>query len=65
MNLVTTLNSLIAYLLDAVVLRAAKLLPIAGAGVTYTPGSTWRVDARKEGNSRVLQVGGYEACIDL
>lgn len=65
MNLVTTFNSFTASMLDAVAVLAAKLLPVAGAGVTYTPGRAWRVDAWKEGGSRVLQVGGYEACIDL
>lgn len=65
MNLFTTLNHFIATMLDALALRAAKVLPVAGAGVTFTPGTAWRVDAWKEGTSRVLQVGGYEVCIDL
>lgn len=35
MNPVATLNAFIASLLDAVAVMAAKLLPVAGAGVTY------------------------------
>lgn len=65
MNPVSTLNAFIASLLDAVAMMAAKLLPVAGAGVTYTHGSAWRVDAWKEGGSVILQVGGYEACMDF
>lgn len=65
MNPVSTLNAFIASLLDAVAIMAAKFLPIAGAGVIYTPGLAWRVGAWKEGGSVVLQVGGYEACMDF
>lgn len=58
MNPVSTLNAFTASLLDAVAVMAAKLLPVAGAGVTYTRGSGWRVTAWKEGGSVILQVGG-------
>jgi hypothetical protein len=59
------LNSLIASLLDSVAIHAHKVLPIAGAGVTYTKGKTFRIDAWKDPGSYTLQLGGYEACIDL
>lgn len=65
MNLLTTLNSAIASLLDTAAVHAHKVLPIRGAWVGYTPGLSFRVDYWKDGSSRVLQVGGFEACVDL
>ena len=38
MNALSILNSCIASVLDAVAILASKVLPIAGAGVTYTKG---------------------------
>jgi hypothetical protein len=65
MTALSILNSCIASSLDAVAVLTSKVLPIAGAGVTYTKGLSFRIDAWKEGNSRVLQLGGFEACVDL
>lgn len=65
MTALSLLNSLAAVLLDAVAVLAAKVLPIDGAGVTYTEGLAFRVDAWTEGNSRVLQLGGFELAVDL
>ncbi len=65
MRTLSTTHFVIASVLDAVALLAAKCLPIAGAGVFYTRGLSWRVDAWKEGSSWTLQAGGYEAIVDL
>lgn len=65
MTALSLLNSSAAVLLDAVAVLAAKVLPIDGAGVTYTKGLAFRVDAWKEGKSHVLQLGGFELAVDL
>jgi len=65
MSITSTANSIIASLLDSVASRAHKVLPIAGAWVGYTAGLSFRIDAWKDGSTRVIQLGGYEACVDL
>ena len=55
----------IASRLDAWAVRAAKHLPIDGAGVVYWHDAPWGVRLGKEGSSRFLQLGGYEFCIDF
>jgi hypothetical protein len=58
------INSLIASLLDSLAIQAHKLLPVAGAAVTYTKGRAFRIDAWKQGHCRVIQLGGYDLTID-
>lgn len=69
-TMITTTSYRLASILDALAVLAAKCLPIDGAGVAYTPGTSWRVDLWKEqgqrgGGNWVLQVGGWEAVVDL
>ena len=66
----TTISFIVARVLDMLAVLAAKLLPIAGAGVNYYPGTSRRLGLLKEqglikGASWVLQVGGWEAVVDL
>ncbi len=65
MNLLTSLNSTIASLLDSAAVHAHKVLPISGAWVGYTPNLSFRIDAWKEGHSLMFQAGGFEVCIDV
>ena len=62
---IASIHYRIAFLLDAWAVRAAKHLPIDGAGVIYRQGEPWGVRLGKESSSRFLQVGGYEVCIDF
>jgi len=64
-TIISKLNFTIASVLDSVASRAHKVLPIAGAFVGYTAGLSFRIDAWKEGSTRVFQLGGYEASVDL
>jgi len=65
MTITSTVNSIIASVLDSVASRAHYVLPIAGAFVGYTAGLSFRIDAWKEGSTCVFQLGGYEAFVDL
>lgn len=69
MTAFTILNSILARALDTLAVLAARVLPIADAGVFYTPGRSWRLDAWREqghnGDSWVAQAGGFEARVDL
>jgi hypothetical protein len=58
------LNHLIATLLDSLAIHAHKVLPVAGAAVTFTKGRAFRMDAWKEGTARVVQFGGFDLTID-
>ena len=62
---VTWLAHCLAGVLDSVALLAAKVGLIDGAHVQFVPGRSWRVDAWKEGRSWLVELGGFEACIDL
>ena len=61
---VTWLAHCRAAMLDAVALLAVKVGLIDGAHVQFVPGRSWCVDAWKEGSSRMVQLGRFEACID-
>lgn len=65
MTFTSTLNSIVASVLDSVASRAHKVLPIAGAWVGYTAGKPFIADTWVEGSSRLFQLGGFEACLDL
>lgn len=65
MNLLIALNSRLAAFLDVLARLAAVILPINGTGVIYTPRTSWRLDAWKEGDSWVLQAGSFELAVDL
>jgi Na+/H+ antiporter NhaC len=65
MTILTILNSILARALDALAVLAARVLPIADAGVFFTSGRSWQVDAWKEGKSLFLEVGSWTLEVDL
>ena len=69
MTTLTILNYILARAFDALAVLAARVLPIADAGVFYTPGRSWRFDAWKEqghiGASWFLEVGSWTLEVDL
>jgi len=65
MTITSTVNSIIASLIDKLAKQAHRVLPISGAWVGYTPNLSFRIDAWKEGHSLMFQLGGFEACVDV
>ncbi len=65
MSMISKLNFTIASVLDSIAIHAHKVLPIQGAWVGYTPGKPFIAETWIEGSSRLFQLGGFEACVDL
>lgn len=65
MTALTIYKCRLAHALDALAMRAARVLPIADAGVFYTPERSWRLDAWKRGGSLYLEAGGWTLEVDL
>lgn len=62
------IRHLIAHRLDRAIqplgFALSKVAPVVGAGVTYER-RPWRIDAWREDGALTLQIGGFEAVLDL